>query len=412
MDISPADLLIRNARLPTSEEPVDLAIRSGSIAAIGRELRGEAVEIVDAEGALACGGFVDSHIHLDKACILDRCRICEGTLAEAVRETARAKASFTEADVYARAARVVEQAIMQGTMAMRSFVEVDPRAGLRSFEAIKRVRRDYAFAIDIEICAFVQEGLTNEPETLGLLKEALADGADLVGGAPYTDPDPAGQISLIFDLAQAHGVAVDFHLDFDLAPEKSNLPVVLKETMRRGWQGRVSLGHMTSLSARPPHEVEAIAAGLREAGIAVVALPATDLFLNGREYERLVPRGVAPAHILASRGVNASIATNNILNPFTPFGDASLLRMANLYANVIQLSRTEHLRLVFDMIGPLAARGMQRVSGLSVGAAADIVLIDCVTPEQAIRENSRVIRGWKRGRTTFRTTRPEIIRRG
>ncbi|MDT3375792.1 amidohydrolase family protein [Labrys neptuniae] len=411
MNIPPADLLIRNARLPTSEEPVHLAIRDEAIAAIGRELRCEAVEIVDAEGALACGGFVDSHIHLDKACILDRCRICEGTLAEAVRETARAKASFTEADVYARAARVVERAIIQGTMAMRSFVEVDPRAGLRSFEAIKRVRRDYAFAIDIEICAFVQEGLTNEPETLGLLNEALAGGADLVGGAPYTDPDPAGQISLIFDLAQAHGVAADFHLDFDLAPEKSNLPVVLKETIRRGWQGRVSLGHMTSLSARPSHEVEAIATGLREAGIAVVALPATDLFLNGREYERLVPRGVAPTHILALRGVNASIATNNILNPFTPFGDASLLRMANLYANVVQLSRTEHLRLVFDMIGPLAARGMRRASGLSVGAAADILLIDCVTPEQAIRENSRVIRGWKRGRPTFRTTRPEIIRR-
>jgi cytosine deaminase len=84
--------------------------------------------------------------------------------------------------------------------------------------------------------------------------------------------------------------------------------------------------------------------------------------------------------------------------------------MANLYANVVQLSRTEHLRLIFDMIGPLAARGMRRASGLSVGAAADIVLIDCVTPEQAIRENSRVIRGWKRGRPTFRTTRPEIIR--
>ena len=373
-------------------------------------MRCEAVETVNAAGAFACGGFVESHIHLDKACILDRCSICEGTLAEAVRETARAKAAFTEADVYTRAARVVEQAILHGTMRMRSFVEVDPRAGMRSFEAIKRIRDDYAFAMDIEICAFAQEGLTNEPETLVLLDKALSEGADLIGGAPYIDPDPHGQIGLIFDLAEKHGVAVDFHLDFDLCPEKSNLLFVMEETIRRGWQGRVSLGHMTSLSALPRGEVIALARRLKEAGIAVTVLPATDLFLNGRDHDRLVPRGVAPAHILAGEGVVASVASNNILNPFTPYGDASLIRMANLYANIAQLSRDEDLRLVFDMVGASAACLMGADFGIAVGAFADIVLLDCSTSEQAIRENCRVIQGWKRGRNTFRIARPEILR--
>jgi cytosine/creatinine deaminase len=419
------DLLIRNARLDESrrdqprlsETPfdkvgtVDIAIRDGRIAAIGQDLAATAGTIVEAAGAFACTGFTDSHVHLDKACILDRCTICEGTLSEAVRQTARAKAGFTEEDVYARAARVVEKSIVNGTMRMRTFVEIDPRAGMRSFEAIKRIRADYAFAIDIEICAFAQEGLTNEMETYAMLDQALGEGADLVGGAPYVDPDPKGQIGLIFDLAEKHGVAVDFHLDFDLSPERSNLEAVIEETVRRGWQGRVALGHMTSLSALPTADVIALAPRLRDAGIAITVLPATDLFLNGRGADHLVPRGVAPAHLLAEHGVLASIATNNVLNPFTPYGDASLVRMANLYANVAQISRDEDMRMAFDMVGRLPAAIMGHSHELREGAAADIILLECQTPADAIRENARVLWGCKNGRPTFEAPRPTIFRR-
>lgn len=404
------DLLIRNTRIEADGALVDIAVRGGNIADIGSTLRCEAAEAVDAEGAFACGGFVDSHVHLDKACILDRCTICEGTLAEAVRETAKAKTGFTERDVHARAARVVEQAIVNGTTRMRTFVEVDPRAGMRSFEAIKRIRADYAFAIDIEICAFAQDGLTNEPETLAMLDGALANGADLVGGAPYIDPDPPGQIKLIFDLAEKHDVPVDLHLDFDLDPAMTNLPAVIGETMRRGWQGRVCLGHMTSLSALPPAEVTAIALRLAEADIAVTILPSTDLFLNGRAYDKLVPRGVAPGHVLTHSGVVTSIASNNILNPFTPYGDSSLIRMANLYANVAQLSRDDDLRHVFDMVTRSASRLMQADYGLTVGKPADIVLMDCGGPVHAVREIPRIVCGWKNGRKTFDNGRPTIFR--
>lgn len=404
------DLLIRNARIEDDGELLDIAVRDGHIVAVGPNLRCEATEVADAEGSYACGGLVDSHIHLDKAGILDRCIICEGTLIEAVRETARAKAAFTEGDVYARAASVVEQAIVHGTMRMRTFVEIDPRAGMRSFTAIKRIRTDYAFAMDIEICAFAQDGFTDAPETAALLDESLANGANMLGGAPYVDVDPRGQIGMIFDLAEKHDVNVDFHLDFDLDPSRSNLPVVIAETVRRGWQGRVSLGHMTSLSALPPGEVAKVAHQLAEAGIAISVLPATDLFLNGRAHDRLVPRGVAPANILARQGVVAAIASNNILNPFTPYGDASLIRMANLYANVAQLSRDEDLSLAFDMISGMAARSMGAMHGIAVGAPADIVLIDCSRRSQAVQKISRVLKGWKRGRKTFENPRPIMFR--
>jgi cytosine deaminase len=161
-----------------------------------------------------------------------------------------------------------------------------------------------------------------------------------------------------------------------------------------------------------PAELDDIGQKLAAAGIAITVLPATDLFLNGRNHDRLVPRGVAPAHTLAGHGVIASIATNNVLNPFTPYGDACLPRMANLYANVAQLSRAADLDTVFDMITGSAAKLMGMEHTLKVGGPADIVLVDAGSGEQLIREIGRAVRGWKRGIKTFDAGRPQLIRQG
>ncbi|HEY0122976.1 MAG TPA: amidohydrolase family protein [Rhizobium sp.] len=402
------DLVISNVHIAGRDEPVDIGIKDGRIAALGTGFASDAPR-TDMCGCFAFNGFIDSHIHLDKACILDRCLICEGTLEEAVRETAKAKSAFTVEDVYARGVRVVESAIVNGTTAMRTFVEVDPRAGFRSFEAIRKIKHDYRWAIDIQICAFAQEGLTNEPETASMLDKALADGADLLGGCPYTDPDPQAHIRWIFDLAGRHGVDVDFHLDFDLNPANSAIPAVIAETRRRGYGGRVSIGHATKLSAMPKREAVEVAIRLADAGIAVTVLPATDMFLLGRDRDHLVPRGIAPALLLAAHGVTVTAATNNVLNPFTPYGDASLGRIANLFANAAQLSRDEDIATAFDMVTGNAARLMRREYALQAGAPADIVMLDAADPLSAIREVRLPIAGWKSGRQTFSRPRAHLL---
>lgn len=381
--------------------PCDVAIASGRIAAIEPRIAGF-TGAFEAHGGLICSGLVESHIHLDKAGILGRCRICAGTLAEAISETARAKLEFTVEDVYARARHVVESAITHGTTRMRTFVEIDPRAGFRSFEAICRIRRDFTWAIEIEICAFAQDGLTNDPGTEPMLERALREGAQLIGGCPYTDTDPETHIERIFELAQRHDVAVDFHLDFDLEPTGSLLPVVIAQTERRRWGGRVSVGHVTKLSALPPAEFLAIGRRLADAGIGVTVLPATDLYLTGRDSSYLVPRGLTPAHRLAELGVVTSIATNNVLNPFTPFGDASLVRMANLYATAAQVGTTAGLEQVFRMISSDAARllGMAPRQTI-VGEIADLVVFAAGSASAVIAESAPAMAGWKNGRASF-----------
>jgi len=403
------DFIIAGARLADRSALVDVAVAGGVIAEIAPSIEADAPRI-EAGGKLLTAGLVECHIHLDKAEILDRVEIVEGTLPEAVRETAKAKAGFTVEDVYARASRVVESAVLHGTVAMRSFVEIDPRAGMRSFEAIKAVKADYAHLIDIQICAFAQEGLTNEPETEAMLAAALANGADLVGGCSYTDPDPTAHINRIFDLADRFGVDADFHTDFDLKPENADLPAIIAETIRRGFQGRVACGHVTKLAAWTGEEVDAIGARLAKAGVGVIALPATDLFLLGRDKTGLVPRGLAPLMRLRTSGAFTAVASNNVLNPFTPYGDANLMRIANLFANVAQLSRDADLETAFDMVAGDAARMIGRPYGLAVGAPADLVLFDASSPADAVRRVAVPLRGWKHGRPSFERPTPSLHR--
>jgi len=402
------DLVFRNARTRAAPEPVDIGIAGGKIAAIAPKLSCEAAE-VDTAGRLVLAGFVDTHIHLDKACLLGRCGHEHGSVSEAIRAVAAMKRDFTVEDVYDRGKRVIERAITHGTTRMRTHVEIDPRIGLRGFEAIKALKRDYAWALDLSICAFPQEGLTNDPGTEELLVAALRDGADLIGGCPYMDTDPNAQIEKLFDLAQQFDVDVDLHLDFDLDPSWWHLDDVCRQTERRNYQGRVAIGHASKLSALPPDRFKAAAQQLARAGVAVTVLPATDLYLMGREATHNAPRGLTAAHKLLESGVLCSVATNNVQNPFTPFGDASLLRMANLYANAAHAAFSD-FDACLDLVTELPARLMNlRDYGIEVGNPADFVILDTDSAPNAIAALPDILAGYKNGCRVFERSVPKLF---
>src|ERR1700677_1410466 len=403
------DLVVRNARIAGNEDhTVDIGIHGGRFTAIEAKLPESDGPTQDLAGRLVTPGLVETHIHLDKSCLLGRCNCELGTLDEAIAEVASAKKKFTEQDVYARACNTLEKSIKNGTNRMRTHVEVDPRVGLTSFRALKRLKQDYAWAIDLELCVFPQEGLLDDPGCEDVMLQALKEGADVVGGAPYMDKDSHGQIGRIFDLGRRFGVDIDFHLDFGLDPAHLDLNEVCRLADHHKWGGRVAIGHVTKLSALAPDLLETAARRLAGAGVAVTVLPATDLFLTGRDFDRNVPRGVSPAHRLMAYGVNCSISTNNVLNPFTPFGDCSLVRMANLYANVTQVGASRDLKSCFAMISSASARILNhRDYGIAVGLPADLVALDCKSSMEAVCELSQPLFGLKKGRRTF--DRPEAV---
>jgi cytosine deaminase len=396
------DLIVRNVQL--AGEPagrlLDIGVTGGRIVALEPRLAADA-ESFDAAGRLACGGLIETHIHLDKSRLLEQCPAEPGRDISPVRYVARFKSQFTEADIRARAEQTLRECLIHGTTRIRTHVEVDPGIALRGFDAIASLAEDYRWAVDLELCVFPQDGLTNYPGADEMLVQALKRGAKVIGGAPRYDTDHPGQIRRIFALAREFDVDIDLHLDFGNTPEDLDALLVCELTEHYKLGGRVTVGHMTKLSVMPPAQLAETARRLADAGVAVTVLPATDLYLMGRDQDHGVRRGVADANFLLKQGVNCSLSSNNVLNPATPYGDCSLIRMANLQANLLQISQPDELRDCFAMLTDRSARILNATDyGLAVGNPADIVIIDSPSPERAVAEIRHPVAVFKRGRRT------------
>src|SRR3954449_12277444 len=252
------DLLITNARVWDDRPPVDIAIEGDRIAAIDERIEAEAGRTIDAGGRAVLPGFVEPHLHLDKALIYRRQPARDGTLEEAIRLTGQLKAEQDREDVLERSRAVLDMALANGTVAIRAHPDVDPIQGLLGVETAVALREEYRDLLDLDVVAFPQEGIIKAPGTKELMEEALRNGANVVGGCPYNErtwEETKAHIDTVFALARRFDVPVDLHADFsdDAADRRyAAAGYIADKAMEHGWQGRVSLGHVTSLASLPP----------------------------------------------------------------------------------------------------------------------------------------------------------------
>ncbi len=395
------DFVLRNARLADGAT-VDIAVADGRIAAMAPRIP-HTGDAADAGARFVSPALVECHFHLDKSRILDRvAALPDRRATDYMKRTAAVKHTFTVEDVYARSRATLEQCMLNGVGHMRTHIEVDPNVGLNGFDALERLAKDYAWGMNLQLCVFLQEGWTNVKGAEGAVRAALKRGAQAVGGAPRYDSDGPAQIRRIFELGKEFDVDIDIHLDGGYTTHDMDIHQVCDLTDQIGWQGRVAIGHGNKYSCLPAAELEALGKRLAKSGVAVAVLPTTDLFTSGRHLEHSVIRGVADANALIAQGANCAIATNNVLNPFTPYGDCSLVRIAQMYANVVQRGTDKDLSDCFAMISERPARIMNMKDyGIAVGNPADLVVWNAHSPHEVIATIAQPLAGYKRGRCVF-----------
>jgi cytosine/creatinine deaminase len=379
------DLIIKNVIIDESNQVFDVAIKDGFIKAIGTELGMVAKQVIEGQGRVLIPGLVESHLHLDKALIADRMPNKSGTLKEAIEVTGKLKPTFTKEDIYARATQALEMLIKNGTTYLRTHSEFDPIGGFGGFEVIMSLKEKYKKFIDIQVVAFPQEGIFKSPGTDELMVRAMEMGADVVGAIPYNDTDANVHIDYVFELAKKYGKDIDFHQDFKDEYAGQSIKYLCEKTIKEGYEGRVSVGHMTSIAAMPDAELAPILKLMAEAQINVMALPMTDLHLGGRNDEYNVRRAVTPIRKLRNAGVNVCLASNNIRNPFTPYGNGDLMQVAMLAIPVAHLGGSDDLHTVLPMITVNPAKALKIENyGIFEGARASLVLLDTKRYQDAI----------------------------
>ncbi|WP_371363615.1 Cytosine deaminase [Sporomusa rhizae] len=384
------DLIIRNAKLRGSDRLMAIGMEGEKIQTISHDLPVTGIQEIDAQGQLCVPAFVDPHIHLDKVNIVDVVRPnVSGTLKEAIEIIWEKKPQYTIDDVVARAGEVIRMAVVNGTTVLRSHVDIDTIGGLKPLEGVLAAKEKFAHLADLQIVAFPQEGILKNPGCKELMWEAMRQGANVVGGMPAneaTPDDSREHINIAFDIAEHFNAPIDMHVDETDDPFYRTLEMLADETVRRGYQGRVTAGHTCALAAYDDHYASYVMEKVKKAGIHMITNPVTNLLLQGRNDQQPVRRGITRVKELLALGVNVSCGQDCIKDTFYPFGSADMLQVAMITAHAAHLSLPHEREQVFDMITGNAAKilGLEDY-GLAEGKRADLVIIEAGNVTDAIR---------------------------
>ena len=373
--ISMPSLLIRNVR-PLGAPAVDVLVRDGRIAQTGAALSAPAdVAVEEGGGALLLPGLVEGHTHLDKTLWgMDWYRNEVGASLVDKIENERAFRHASGHDAAAQSLVLAKAFLALGTTRLRTHVDIDTQAGLRHLEGTLRTRQALRDVQQIQVVAFPQSGLLGRPGTAELLEQALAQGADVLGGLDpcAIDGDPVRSLDLLFGIADRHQRPLDIHLHEPGAMGAFSLDLILQRTEALGMQGQVAVSHGFCLGDLGERERDALLARMARLGVVLV---------TSAPPSRTVP----PLMACRKAGVTVLGGNDGIRDTWSPYGNPDMLERAMLIGMRYNLRRDDEIEVALDTVTHAGARGCGfEAYGLDAGCRADLVLVDAETPAQAV----------------------------
>lgn len=383
------DLVIRNATLDTTAEPVEVGVKDGVITAVSSAELPSANRIIDAEGRMISPAFIEPHFHLENALLWEGTRNTSGTLREAIEVYGKIKGSMPIDDIVRRGSVALRASIQNGVQWFRSHVDIDRVAQLHLLEANVALRKKFTHLIDIQLIAFPQMGMARDPEVIDLMWRAMENGADVVGGMPHGEKnmdDAARQIEIAFEIAKKYDADIDMHVDETDDPYWHSLEHLAEQTIENGWEGRVTAAHCCAMSAWNDPMAARIIEKVAKARINVVTMAPINLMLEGRGDRHPKRRGIARVKELLEAGVNVSCGQDDLKNMFYSYGNMDPLDVAFVVALAAHMSSPEEIQAAFDMPRYNAAKifGLRNY-GIHEGADANMVLIDSQSAVDALR---------------------------
>lgn len=380
------DLLIRNARLRhNGDVPVDIAVTDGRISAIGEGLSVLAQDEIDAAGSLVTESFANPHLHLCKVWTLpmmDEAALAAyhgadmGKALSAIDQASVVKANYDAEWITPNARRAVALAALHGNLHIRAFADVDSKARLEGVKALVAVRDEFRGIVDLQVVAFAQDGILKDPGTDRLMREAMAIGADVVGGIPwieFTDAEAREHIRFCFDLAQEHDADISMLLDDAGDASLRTLEMMATETIRRGWQGRALAHHCRAMALYGEPYLQRLCGTLRAAQVSVVSDPHTGP-LHARVRD------------LLGEGINVCLGQDDISDAYYPFGRNNMLEVAFLASHLLWMTGRADIERLYDLVTTAPAKAMNvRGHGIAVGANANMVVLGQPDVVEALR---------------------------
>ena len=359
----------------------------------------EAVDFEDLDGWLLLPAMAEPHAHLDKALTADEVPNPKGDLMGAIGAwfEAAEKGRLSYERTVERAVQALELLLVHGVTAVRTHINVTADIGIVSVLAVQEAARAMEGLIDFQMVALTGWPMTGPDSAANVraLEEAVEAGVDLVGGCPNLQDDPATHISDVLALATSAGLDIDLHTDETLDASVLTLRELARQVSDKGFEGTIAASHCVSLGMQTPDMQTAVAAEVAAAGVSVITLPQTNLFLQGRDDPVGTPRGLTAVQALLDAGAVVAAGADNVQDPFNLVGRSDPLETAAL------MVMAGHRRPddAYDMVSNVA----RRVMGLAPvnfepGDPADMVAIDAPSVRGAVADATMSRRVYRRGR--------------
>ena len=375
---TPTSLTITNARL------ADGTVASVHIVdGVVTDRPGLGATTFDADGRLVLPAMAEAHAHLDKAFLAETVPNPTGDLMGAIINIEAARDRITEADTEARAERAARLIAANGATAIRTHADLTEANGLTSISALLRVRDRLANLVRIEVfalCGWPSFGAAGAQQR-ALLREAVALGIDGIGGCPHLEDDPVAANDNFLTMAAEAELPVDLHVDETLDPARFALEDLADRVLRTGFTQRVAASHCVSLVMQPQAVQQRVAETLAAAGISVIALPSSNLFLQGRDHSVGTPRALTPVNTLRAAGVNVAAGADNLQDPFNPVGRGDCLETAALMIMAGHVLPPDAYGMVSSAVRQLMGLAP---AGTAIGEVADLVILPAETVREAI----------------------------
>jgi cytosine/creatinine deaminase len=342
----------------------------------------------DAACATLVSAFVDAHVHLDKTHTVNEVGATQGDLFAAIERMAVHRAGWTASDLHTRMSRALHQAWRSGTRAVRTHLDWVQRETPVSLAVLQALRQEWAGRIDLQAVSLTPLDLFEDIATGAHIAAQVARAQGVLGAFVYRNTDLVNKLQRVFDLAQQHQLALDFHVDEGLDADATGLHTIAQLTIENAYQGRVSCGHACSLSMQNESNVALTLDLSAQAAIHLIALPTTNLYLQGAWNRTPVQRGITCLLEAQARGVNTCMATDNVADGFYPYGSYDLMESYSLGVQMAHLAPADRW-LSTITTSPARALNLAWDGLIQVGCPADLVLLAARTPYELLTPAGR-----------------------
>ena len=346
--------------------------------------------IWDADGRILLPGFTDIHMHIDKSHSLPFAPNVSGTLMEAINSYTQASEGFTEENIKERMTKTILTAIAYGTTTIRTHIDFSTRVNeettFRGIRMALEVKKEFAPFIDIQVYPLLPFYPYSDKDRKKIEKLLTMD-IDGIGGAPHLCTEPTECVEELFYYAVKKNLPLDLHTDESDDPNIDTVLTIADNTIKYKYEGKVVVDHLCSLSAMDQEKANYVLKKMQEAKLGAVTLPAANLYLQGRQDSGVVRRGVTRVKEMLEREILLATASDNICDPFHPFGRGDLLQIAQITGYAAHMGGKADLIQLLKMITEIPTNLAGQIKkGINIGDEASFVLFDSTSIESLFAE--------------------------